>query len=68
MKELSKCPLCVNGGIEVFNITKHPDSDIDDAYDIRCTNCNTTWCVAVKKGDTIENVWNSLIKRWRGDK
>ena len=64
--KLSKCPLCVHGEIKVINITTNPSPDIDDAYDIQCTHCNSTWCVAVKKGATVENVWNALVARWEG--
>ena len=64
--KLSKCPLCVHGEIKVINITTNPSPDIDDAYDIQCTHCNSTWCVAVKKGATVENVklmYNTVSKK-----
>lgn len=67
-KKLSKCPLCVLGEMKVYDITKYHSPDICDVYKLMCTNCDTTWDVAVKKDDAVENVWENIVERWTGEK
>lgn len=67
-KKLAKCPFCVTGEVKVVNVRKHPSRDICDAYDIHCQNprCNMSLCLAVKKGDTVERVWNTYAAQLGG--
>lgn len=65
-----KCPFCTTGKMKVLNFRENPNPVIDDACDIMCSDCNISLCLAVKKGDTAENVWTKYVKylrryRWK---
>ena len=66
-KELLPCPFCATGKMKVLNFRENPNPEIEDACDIMCSNyrCNFSLCLAVKKGDTAENVWTKYVKYLR---